>query len=348
MLTAPRWTHIALPVGDLDASVAFYEAFTPLALLSRRQDDQGQTAWLAHPGQVEHPFVLVLVMSWRQQGTAQPTMAPFAHLGIEVPDRIDVDRTAEQARGRGVPGVGAPGPAPAGGVRVRRHRPRRQPGRDLPRPGRAGRRRSGLGPGGGSTLMFTGIVEELGRYEGRDDLRFRFGARTVLDDIGMGDSIAVNGACLTVVGWSDGGWEADLSEETLARTTLGRLAPGDAVNLERAVRADQRIGGHLVQGHVDGVGEIVRPAPDLRVRVPAALIGYCVEKGSVTVDGVSLTCFGVDDDAACFDVAVIPHTAEVTTLGRRRPGAPVNIEVDVVAKYVERLVAPYRQARASG
>jgi riboflavin synthase len=126
-------------------------------------------------------------------------------------------------------------------------------------------------------------------------------------------------------------------DETLERTNLGRLAPGDAVNLERPLRLADRLGGHLVQGHVDGVGEVITGPPDLRVRFPAGLGRYLVEKGSITVDGCSLTVVGVD--AESFTVAVIPHTAAVTTLGRRGPGDRVNLEVDVVAKYVERLLS---------
>lgn len=190
--------------------------------------------------------------------------------------------------------------------------------------------------------MFTGIVEELGRFEGRAGERYRFAAVTVLTDAAQGDSIAVNGTCLTVVDQGDGWWATDVSWETAARSTIGALAAGDPVNLERAVRADQRMGGHVVQGHVDGVGEIVAAAPDLRVRIPSELMTYCVEKGSITIDGVSLTLFDLDDADASFSVAVIPHTADVTTLGVRRPGDRVNIEVDVMAKYVERLLAPYR------
>lgn len=190
--------------------------------------------------------------------------------------------------------------------------------------------------------MFTGIVEELGRFEGREAERYRFGAAVVLTDAAQGDSIAVNGTCLTVVDQGDGWWATDVSGETAARSTIGALTAGDPVNLERAVRADQRMGGHVVQGHVDGVGEIVAAAPDLRVRIPSELMAYCVEKGSITIDGVSLTLFDLDDADASFSVAVIPHTADVTTLGVRRPGDRVNIEVDVMAKYVERLLAPYR------
>ncbi len=186
--------------------------------------------------------------------------------------------------------------------------------------------------------MFTGIVEELGAVVSRDGGRFRFAATTVLDDVTEGASISVNGVCLTVVGWdaADGWWEADAVDETLARSTLGALGPGDPVNLERPVRLADRLGGHLVQGHVDGVGTVTQPAPDLRVAVPDGLARYIVEKGSITVDGVSLTVVDAGDDE--FSVAVIPHTAEVTTLGRRQPGDGVNLEVDVTAKYVERLL----------
>jgi riboflavin synthase len=188
--------------------------------------------------------------------------------------------------------------------------------------------------------MFTGIVEELGRVERFDGGRLRLRADTVLADAVLGASIAVNGCCLTLVDRGDGWWEADVSDETLARTSLGALAPGDPVNLERPVRLADRLGGHLVQGHVDAVGTIVDPVPDLRVSIPAELLRYVVEKGSITVDGVSLTVVRPLDDG--FTVAIIPHTAAVTTLGHKGPGDPVNIEVDVVAKYVERLLAGHR------
>lgn len=185
--------------------------------------------------------------------------------------------------------------------------------------------------------MFTGIVEELGRLRRRDGGRFEFEAAEVLVDAKVGDSIAHNGCCLTVVDIGDGWYAVDVVDESLRRTNLGDLQPGDAVNLERPMRADGRFDGHLVQGHVDGVAEVVEPAPDLRVRVlDDRLRRYVVEKGSITVDGVSLTVVSVTDDG--FTVAVIPHTAEVTTLGRRRPGDRVNLEVDVLAKYVERLL----------
>lgn len=162
-------------------------------------------------------------------------------------------------------------------------------------------------------------------------------AGKVLDGVEVGDSVAVNGCCLTVAAFGQGWWEADLSAETLQRTTLGDLAEGDPVNLERPVRLQDRLGGHLVQGHVDAVGEVIAPAPDLAVRMPRDLLRYVVEKGSITVDGVSLTVVDVASDG--FTTAIIPHTAEVTTLGRRQPGDRVNLEVDVTAKYVERLIA---------
>ena len=187
--------------------------------------------------------------------------------------------------------------------------------------------------------MFTGIVEELGSVVARTGARLRLAACTVLDDATMGASIAVNGCCLTVVAWdaAEGWWEADVTDETYARTALGALGPGDPVNLERPLRLADRLGGHLVQGHVDALGEIVEPAPDLHVRMDPALTRYVVDKGSVTVDGVSLTVVDALDDG--FTVAVIPHTAEVTTLGAKAPGDPVNLEVDLIAKYVERLLS---------
>ena len=198
--------------------------------------------------------------------------------------------------------------------------------------------------------MFTGIVEEMGEVDAYeptpDGARLRIRAQQVLEGVGLGDSIAVNGCCLTVVDSGPDWWVADLSNETLERTTFGSgtIATGAPVNLERAVRLADRLGGHMVQGHVDGVGEIVAPVPDLRVRIPRHLLRYTVEKGSITVDGVSLTIVDALDDG--FTVAVIPHTAAVTTLGAKGPGDPVNIEVDVMAKYVERLVAAELDARA--
>lgn len=194
--------------------------------------------------------------------------------------------------------------------------------------------------------MFTGIVEELGSVASLNGSRVRLNATTVLADVSLGASIAVNGCCLTVVAWGEDWWEADVSDETFRRTSLGALSPGDPVNLERPVRLEDRLGGHLVQGHVDAVGHVVAPVPDLRVQMPEGLLRYVVEKGSITVDGVSLTVVDVLDDG--FTVAVIPHTAEVTTLGVRAPGDPVNLEVDVMAKYAERLLVGYRESASSG
>ena len=200
--------------------------------------------------------------------------------------------------------------------------------------------------------MFTGIVEELGTSLGGDGGRLRIAATTVLDGVALGDSIAVNGCCLTVVDWAaptgsePGWWEADLSPETLARTNLGRLRPGDPVNLERPLRLVDRLGGHLVQGHVDAVGEIVEPIPDLVVTIPAELGRYCVEKGSITIDGVSLTIVTCGEGRVSF--AIIPHTEAVTTLGRKGPGDPVNVEVDVMAKHAEQLLQPYLDRLGAG
>jgi riboflavin synthase len=182
--------------------------------------------------------------------------------------------------------------------------------------------------------VFTGLIEELGALRARNGARFTFEAALVTDDAKVGDSIAVNGCCLTVVELGPGSWSADVVDETLRRTTLGDLDLGDPVNLERPVRLSDRLGGHVVQGHVDGVGEVVTGAPDLVVRTPDTR--YVVEKGSIAVDGVSLTVVHAGEDH--FSVAVIPHTAAVTTLGRRRPGDRVNLEFDLIAKYVERLL----------
>lgn len=189
--------------------------------------------------------------------------------------------------------------------------------------------------------MFTGIVEELGAVQHRVGPKLRLSCQRVLQDAELGASIAVNGCCLTVVAWdSDEGWfEADVTAESYARTQLGDLVEGDPVNLERPVRLQDRLGGHLVQGHVDAVGEIVDPVPNMRVRVPDELNRYLVEKGSVTVDGVSLTV--VKPELDTFTVAVIPHTSEVTTLGHKGKGDRVNIEVDVMAKYAEKLLAGF-------
>jgi riboflavin synthase len=179
----------------------------------------------------------------------------------------------------------------------------------------------------------------MGTYLGHDGDRHAIRASVVLGDTDVGDSISVNGCCLTVVARSGDTWETDITSETLSRTTFGLLRPGDAVNLERPVRASDRLGGHILQGHVDTIGEVTAGPPDLKVRIPADLTRYCVEKGSIAVDGVSLTIFDVGSDS--FAIAIIPHTSEVTTIGRRVPGDKVNIEVDVTAKLIEKLLAPY-------
>jgi riboflavin synthase len=198
--------------------------------------------------------------------------------------------------------------------------------------------------------MFTGIVEEVGRVASveRHDrhARLHIACTEVVGDVAEGDSIAVAGCCLTVTGFTAGGFVADLMAETLAATALGDLAEGDEVNLERAMRADARLGGHLVQGHVDAVGEVVGREEEpgtvwLSIVAPGPLARYLVPKGSVTVDGASLTVVDVEptEGGALFRVGLIPHTLEVTTFGDRRPGDRVNLEVDVIAKYAERLLA---------
>ncbi|MGB9303064.1 MAG: riboflavin synthase [Mycobacterium sp.] len=197
--------------------------------------------------------------------------------------------------------------------------------------------------------MFTGIVEELGEVTARDALtdaaRLIIRAPTVTTDAGHGDSIAVNGVCLTVVEvLPDGQFSADVMAETLNRSNLGALQAGSRVNLERAAALNSRLGGHIVQGHVDGTGEIVARTPSehwevVRIEVPAAVARYVVEKGSITVDGISLTVSGLGDDPRdWFEVSLIPTTRELTTLGTAPVGTRVNLEVDVIAKYVEKLM----------
>ena len=199
--------------------------------------------------------------------------------------------------------------------------------------------------------MFTGIVEELGEVRAAPDgtpARLVVAAATTLADATVGASLAVNGVCLTVVAHDDTTMTFDVAPESLARSTLGGLRVGDPVNLERPVRLSDRLGGHLVQGHVDGVGTVAACTSDgdgsvrLTVDTPTELLRHVVEKGSVTVDGVSLTVAEVDDTS--FAVALIPHTLAVTTLGSRPPGATVNLETDVVAKYVDRLLEPLSPA----
>jgi riboflavin synthase len=209
--------------------------------------------------------------------------------------------------------------------------------------------------------VFTGIVEEVGTVVAREDVgrgragdvtaaRLRIRAAKVLEDVALGDSISVSGVCLTVTDVADGVWGTDVMAETLRRSSLGRAGTGGRVNLERAVTPHTRLGGHMVQGHVDGVGTVLSRTPGehwevVRIELPRELARYVVEKGSIAVDGVSLTVSAVtaaDDPAPWFEVSLIPTTLRETTLGERSPGDPVNLEVDVIAKYVERLTGAGR------
>jgi riboflavin synthase len=200
--------------------------------------------------------------------------------------------------------------------------------------------------------MFTGIVEELGTVSaiehGADSAVLRIRGPLVVSDAVHGASIAVNGVCLTVTQHDREEFAVDVMAETLSRSALGALQPGDRVNLERAMRADGRFGGHVVQGHVDGTATIVQRTPGERwetvdLTLPPDLAAYVVEKGSITVDGVSLTVASVGDDR--FSVSLIPTTMELTTLGHKGVGEVVNLEVDVIAKYVERLLGARAEAR---
>ena len=193
--------------------------------------------------------------------------------------------------------------------------------------------------------MFTGIVEHIGTVAAVEDLgdskRLRINAAAILNDAHHGDSISVNGCCLTIVDFDDSQFSADVMKESLQRTNLGDLTSGSPVNLERAVRVDQRLGGHIVQGHVDATGELLSREPSdnweiFTFRVPADVMRYVVEKGSITIDGVSLTVVEVLDDTV--SVSLIPTTLTDTVLGGRRVGDRVNLEVDVLAKYIERLL----------
>lgn len=194
--------------------------------------------------------------------------------------------------------------------------------------------------------MFTGIVEELGEvvaiHPGEDFARLVVRGPLVVSDAGRGDSIAVNGCCLTVTERDDSTFAVDVMAETLDKTSIGTLRPGSPVNLERAMTAHGRLGGHIVQGHVDGTGTILERTPSehweiVRIAVPASLARYVAVKGSITVDGVSLTVVTVDDAEGSFTVSLIPTTLAETTLGTAAVGSTVNLEVDVIAKYVERL-----------
>jgi riboflavin synthase len=190
--------------------------------------------------------------------------------------------------------------------------------------------------------MFSGIVEEKGTVFRADEHRLVISCKSVLEDSPPGSSMAVNGVCLTVVDRDDGSLSFDVSDETLSRSEIGRLEPGDSVNLERPLTLVSRLGGHLVQGHVDAVGEVVglEPAGDagarLKLRLPPELLRFVVEKGSLAVDGVSLTVAEIRGDQVV--IALIPHTMHATTLGQLRRGGRVNLEVDVLAKYVERMM----------
>ncbi len=206
--------------------------------------------------------------------------------------------------------------------------------------------------------MFTGIVEELGEVVDREDMadsaRLQVRAKAVLDDLGLGDSVAVNGVCLTVAELSgDGSFTADVMAETLNRSALAGLVTGDRVNLERSVTASTRLGGHIVQGHVDAVGTILARTSGqrwdvLRFGLPPELARFVVQKGSIAVDGISLTVSALSDlpasdtaqDGAWVEVCLIPTTLDRTTLGFRQLGDEVNLEVDVIAKYVQRLIDP--------
>ena len=200
--------------------------------------------------------------------------------------------------------------------------------------------------------MFTGIIEAIGVVMRTDPLaagrRITVRSEPPSEDLKVGEGIALDGACMTVVSVVDGAFSIDVSSESLRRTTLGARRVGDHVNLERSMRLGERLGGHIVTGHVDGTGEIVAIEREgeswlYRFGVPPNLARLLVEKGSVAVDGISLTCFDCTPDG--FVVAVIPHTADVTTLGRKRAGDAVNIENDLLAKYVEKLVEPLRKTR---
>ena len=204
--------------------------------------------------------------------------------------------------------------------------------------------------------MFTGIIQAIGKVETRQDrggdarLRVATG-KLDLSDVAVGDSIAVSGVCLTAVELTGDGFWADVSGETLSRTTLGALRPGDPVNLEKALTPTTRLGGHLVSGHVDGVGRVAERRPEARsvrfvIEAPRELARYIAEKGSIAVDGVSLTVNRVD--GARFDLNIVPHTLAETTLDRFAPGRPVNLEVDVIARYLERLLLGDRAAEPRG
>ena len=193
--------------------------------------------------------------------------------------------------------------------------------------------------------MFTGIIEELGIVSrlnrGSNSCQISIQASKVLEDVKLGDSIAINGVCLTVTSFDRGQFAADMMAETLAKTNLNDLGSGQRVNLERAARLGDRMGGHLVQGHVDAVGKIIEQqtvdiAKVLRINAPQEILDYLVAKGSVAIDGISLTVVAVFPDS--FTVSIIPHTAKMTTLGFKKTGDTVNLETDIIGRYVEKLL----------
>lgn len=203
--------------------------------------------------------------------------------------------------------------------------------------------------------MFTGLIEERGVIRsvrrGAHSAVLSIQASVILDDLRIGDSVAVNGVCLTATTVDAHGFTADVMHETLNRSSLGTLTPGSPVNLERAMPADGRFGGHIVSGHIDGTGQIAAIRKDdnavwYTIDTPSALLRYIVEKGSITMDGISLTVAAVKE--RCFLVSVIPHTAAVTTLGAKRVGDTVNLETDIIGKYVEKLLRPQTDASPSG
>ena len=203
--------------------------------------------------------------------------------------------------------------------------------------------------------MFTGIIEEVGTLRsvrrGAHSAVLSIGAETVLSDLKIGDSVAVNGVCLTATTVDAGGFTADVMHETLNRSSLGALVPGSPVNLERAMAANGRFGGHMVAGHIDGTGTITARRQDdnavwYTVSAAPSLLRYIVEKGSIAIDGISLTVASVEADR--FSVSVIPHTAAVTVLGRKRPGDIVNLETDLIGKYVEKLLRPAEDTAPKG
>ena len=197
--------------------------------------------------------------------------------------------------------------------------------------------------------MFTGIIEEIGtvrRIEhGAKGARLTIQAKTVLEDTRIGDSIATNGVCLTVVSMTGDSFSADVMAESLRRSSLGTLQGGSPVNLERAMAANGRFGGHIVSGHIDGTGTIASQKREdnavwVKIKTPAPLLRYIVEKGSIAIDGVSLTVAAVTDTD--FSVSIIPHTGAQTIMLGKKPGDPVNLECDVIGKYVEKLTAPHK------